>query len=124
MGRYYDGDIEGKFMFAIQTSDDADFFGVVGQPPEELHYYFEEDHLEDIKKGIDKCLEELGDWNGKLDKFFKENNGYNDKMLEDQIGLKQDKTKEVLVWYARLRLGKEILECVQEQQCCHFVAEC
>ncbi len=31
MGRYYNGDIEGKFMFAVQSSDDADFFGVQGQ---------------------------------------------------------------------------------------------
>jgi len=28
MGRYYNGDIEGKFWFAVQSSDDADFFGV------------------------------------------------------------------------------------------------
>jgi hypothetical protein len=27
MGRYYTGDIEGKFWFAIQSSDDASFFG-------------------------------------------------------------------------------------------------
>jgi len=30
MGRYYHGDIEGKFMFGIQSSNDADFFGVEG----------------------------------------------------------------------------------------------
>ena len=30
MGRYYSGDIEGKFWFAIQSSDDADYFGVEG----------------------------------------------------------------------------------------------
>ena len=28
MGRYYTGDIEGKFWFAVQSSDDADFFGL------------------------------------------------------------------------------------------------
>ena len=27
MGRYYHGDIEGKFWFAVQSSQDADFFG-------------------------------------------------------------------------------------------------
>ena len=27
MGRYYDGDIEGKFWFAVQSSDDGEFFG-------------------------------------------------------------------------------------------------
>ena len=27
MGRYYDGDIEGKFWFGIQSSADGEFFG-------------------------------------------------------------------------------------------------
>ena len=31
MGRYYNGDIEGKFWFAVQSSDDADFFGQQGE---------------------------------------------------------------------------------------------
>ena len=30
MGRYYSGDIEGKFWFGIQESNDADNFGVEG----------------------------------------------------------------------------------------------
>ena len=37
MGRYYRGDIEGKFMLGIQNSNDADFFGIKGQV-EELVY--------------------------------------------------------------------------------------
>ena len=52
MGRYYNGDIEGKFWFAIQSSTDADFFGVVGSEPSYLDYYFSEDNLKDIEKGI------------------------------------------------------------------------
>jgi hypothetical protein len=27
MGRYYQGDIEGKFWFGCQSSDDGEFFG-------------------------------------------------------------------------------------------------
>ena len=42
MGRYYSGDIEGKFWFAVQDSDDADFFGCEGRPPSVLEYDFEE----------------------------------------------------------------------------------
>ena len=30
MGRYYDGDINGKFMFAVQSSSAADRFGSEG----------------------------------------------------------------------------------------------
>ena len=28
MGRYYHGDIEGKFWFAVQSSDDGEYFGM------------------------------------------------------------------------------------------------
>ena len=31
MGRYYHGDIDGKFWVAVQSSTDADFFGVEGE---------------------------------------------------------------------------------------------
>ena len=44
MGRYYHGTIEGKFMFGIQSSTDADFFGVEGIVPETVNYYFDEDN--------------------------------------------------------------------------------
>jgi len=56
MGRYYDGDISGKFWFGVQSSDAADRFGVKGQIDKELAedfgeecaplcYYFKEEHL-------------------------------------------------------------------------------
>ena len=40
MGRYYEGDIEGKFWFAVQESNDADFFGVTGEQPNYLTYFY------------------------------------------------------------------------------------
>ena len=42
MGRYYSGDIEGKFMFSVQSSDDADFFGSEGHTSY-LNYHFDKD---------------------------------------------------------------------------------
>ena len=36
MGRYYYGDIQGKFWFGVQSSDDASYFGV---EPEYLHEF-------------------------------------------------------------------------------------
>ena len=101
MGRYYNGDIEGKFWFAVQSSSDADFFGSEGYN-QYLNYYFDKDHMTSIDKGIKTCLAKLGSWNEKLDKFFKENNGYNDESLEKQIGLKKEKCKGVLEWYAKV----------------------
>ena len=125
MGRYYNGDIEGKFWFGVQSSDDGDFFGSKGEEPNTfLNYHFTKDeHLKDIKKGIKECEKELGTWKEKLDKFFKDNNGYNAKMIEDQLELKEEKSKELLEWYARLELGNQILECVMKQGECSFEAE-
>ena len=122
MGRYQNGDSEGKFRFAGQSSDDADFFGVQGQEAD-LHYYFDKDNMTTIDKGIKTCTDTLGSWNEKLDKFFKENNGYNDEMLEKQIGLIQNKSKEVLIWYATLQIGRQIKKCVEEKEQCSCQAQ-
>jgi|TARA_R100000093_G_scaffold66529_2_gene37752 hypothetical protein len=122
MGRYYNGDIEGKFWFGIQSSDDADFFGFTGQPPtNELCYEFEEEHIPIVEAGIRTCNERLGDYKQKLDTFFKENNAYDvSKALE--LSVKESRQK--LKWYARLRLGKQILDCLKDQKYCYFTAEC
>ena len=123
MGRYYEGDISGKFMFAVQSSDDADFFGSEGHSSY-LNYHFDkDDHMTSIDKGIRGCKIELGSWKKKLDTFFKKNSGWNDKMLEDQINLSPEKSKEILGWYARLELGEQIKKCVEENGDCNFEAE-
>jgi len=122
MGRYYTGDIEGKFWFAVQDSSDADFFGSEGECSH-LNYYFNEDDLANIVKGIEVCKKELGDWKQKLDDFFKKNNGYNEKMLTEQIGLKEEDQLPLLKWYARLELGEQIHECVVKNGSCGFEAE-
>ena len=42
MGRYYDGDIEGKFWFGVQSSDDAEFFGAKEREPMFVEYGVED----------------------------------------------------------------------------------
>lgn len=125
MGRYYNGDIEGKFWFGVQSSADADFFGASGTKPNQyLNYHFDkEDHLKSIKKGIKECEKKLGTWKEKLDKFFKDNEFYNDEILKDKLGLKKEKSKEFLEWYARLELGEQILDCVLKKGECSFESE-
>lgn len=118
MGRYYSGDIEGKFWFGVQSSDDADFFGVTGDTPNYLEYYYSNYDIPEVKKGIKECLKELGDNKDKLDKFFEANNGYNNDML-----LKEGLDPNLLEWYARLDLGEKILECLVEKGECVFQAE-
>jgi hypothetical protein len=118
MGRYYSGDIEGKFWFALQDSDAADRFGVEGDQPNYITYYFDEDNLEDVEAEIKNIEETLGDKIATLDKFFEENNGYNDEMIE-KIGI----TKDELRNYADLDLGKQIRDCIVKTGSCSFEAE-
>ena len=55
MGRYYNGDIEGKFWFAVQSSDDASFFGGNAYEPNYINYEFDEDDIESLELGLQKC---------------------------------------------------------------------
>jgi len=119
MGRYYSGDIDGKFWFAVQSSDAADRFGVTGEQPNTLSYYFDEDNLEDVETEIKKIEDSLGDKLKILDDFFAKVNGYNDKQLEE-IGI----SKQDLSDYADLGLGKQIRDCIKENGSCGFEAEC
>ena len=131
MGRYYTGDIDGKFWFAVQSSDDADNFGVYGEEDTDdegngsgyLNYHFDEDNLPDIQAGIDACLEFLGENKEKFDTFFNKHDSYNDQMIVDELGIPKEEVRELLENYARLGLGREILECVKANGACAFQAE-
>lgn len=59
MGRYYYGDIEGKFMFAVQPSDAGERFGAYECPtePEYIDYAVcRESSYEDISKELESIL--------------------------------------------------------------------
>lgn len=128
MGRYYNGDIEGKFWFGVQSSTDADFFGVNGSPSY-IEYYFDLENQEEVKIGIEKCESSLGKNLKRLNEFFDSNGGYNDQMLIEywkekfEVELDKDSISEMLRWYARYQLGKEIFDCIEETGQCAFSAE-
>jgi hypothetical protein len=119
MGRYYNGDINGKFWFAVQSSNAADRFGVTGEQPSTLSYYFSEDDLEGVEDEIENIEESLGDKLQLIEKFFEKHNGYNDEMLAE-AGI----TQEELSDYADLGLGKKIRDSIKENGQCSFEAEC
>lgn len=98
MGRYYSGDIEGKFGFGCQSSDAADQFGSHGQEPSELHYYF---------SGLSYELDKDGDGSfcvPKLQKLIDIVNMFisikNDQTAEEYVAktnnIKDPKSKEAL----------------------------
>jgi hypothetical protein len=127
MGRYYHGDIEGKFWVAVQSSGDADFFGVEGHS-NYLDYYFDEDNLDTINSGIKECEDKLGNCKKILDEFFEGISMYNDEDIKKyfkekhKINLKGN-IRNLLGWYARLGLGQKIKKCVEEKGSCQFQAE-
>lgn len=118
MGRYYSGDIEGKFWFAVQSSIAADRFGVSHNEPSYVEYNYEEDDLPRVEEEIKVIEDELGDKLQVIEKFFENNNGYNDEMLEE-AGI----TKQELKEYADLVLGVKIRDCIKENGSCSFEAE-
>jgi hypothetical protein len=117
MGRYYNGDIEGKFWFGLQSSIAADRFGVEGNQPNYVEYYFEEEDLPTVEaeiKSIEDSIDEkkiesylYGD-KGKYKTETLEENGITDSQLSD---------------YADLLLGRKIRDCVKETGQCNFDAE-
>ncbi len=123
MGRYFTGDINGKFYFAIQPSNAADRFGVTGHQPEQLEYYFEEENLEEVEEEIKDIEESLGEWKQKIFDFFESTNGYNDEIVE-KYGLAPKEFNKHLNDYADLELGIKIRDCIKEQGSCQFEAEC
>jgi len=128
MGRYYSGDIEGKFWFAVQSSDDASFFGgsdeeIIDEESGELEYFFQTGDLEEIDHGIEECLNQLGDRKGQLDAFFARLDGYNNTMVSESLGIELIEVRPLLEWYARLELGVKIRDCVKEKGQCSFNAE-
>jgi hypothetical protein len=77
-----------------------------------------------VVKGLAECRKQLGKKRILLDKFFKDNNGYNDTMLvEAGIGENITEVKNLLEWYARLHLGQKIYKCLKKTGSCSFEVE-
>ena len=61
MGRYYDTSTgrNGKFMFAVQNSDDPEYMGM-GEDPTYIHYYASDQDKDKITKRLDEQYDILG----------------------------------------------------------------
>ncbi len=123
MGRYYSGDIEGKFRFGVQDSHDALFFGGQEFVPATVDYYFTKDDLPKIEEGISKCVKKLGTRKDELEGFFAEHLSYSTEEIMDAIGVSRNRVDTLLEWYARHGLGVQIRDKVKEAGECRFSAD-
>ena len=114
MGRYYEGMIDGKFMFGVQSSTAADRFGSTYVQPNYVDYYFNEEHLPIIKKELESMEESFK----KVEEFFKDRDSWSTQDEED-AGL----SKQEMSDYADYRLGVQIRDCILENGYCEFEAE-
>ena len=106
MGRYYNGDIEGKFLFAVQPSNAGERFGAVEEDWPYIPYIVYRGSYSEIQKELDYIVS-TGSVK-KVDDFFEEltkkgKSGYNDSDLEEAGILKDDMSN-----WADHRLGKQI----------------
>lgn len=127
MGRYYSGDIDGKFAFVIQNSDAADRFGVTGHPPNYLEYNYNEDDLEELQKELKNIEDAFGGHKPALKIYFDLYKTEVDAPLTFSSYLKEaglpELTESQLSEYYDYVLGRKILDCIQETGSCSFDAE-
>jgi len=140
MGRHYDGDISGKFWFAVQSSDDGEYFGALDITEENTDSDYHEgfvdyviyfSDIDKVKAGIDLCKRQLRGNYVILNEFFLSNNGYNDEMIIEHyqktkgIHINEGFLREQLTIFARLDFGTQILLYFNENpgEDCHFTAE-
>lgn len=119
MGRYYSGDIEGKFWFAVQSSTvGEDRFGCVEYNPDVVEYYADEEMLPTINEELKSIEDKMGDQLAKYDELFNNVSSYNNQTLEE-AGL----DVALLGEYADYKFGVKLRNCILEQGSCHFTAE-
>ena len=130
MGRNYWGDIEGKFLFGIQSSDDPSCFKEPCSIEEDedgeetsLVYSFDEADVELIEEVIDEIVNELGDSKEKLDKFLDLRDSSGDDLISKETGILASDIKPILTLYARMKLGNQILDCIKKNGQCIFECE-
>lgn len=78
MGRYYSGDIEGKFMFAVQPSNAGERFEAFDIEPQYVEYCVNRESYEHIKKTL-KEIQKTGAVK-RVKNMFDNENGYNDEI--------------------------------------------
>ena len=122
MGRYYEGDIEGKFWFGVQSSDDGEFFGAQEQESSLIDYVVPNDDLDIVKEGIEVCKKKLRVCNA-LTLYTENSCSFGASINWDY--LTNTEQRYYAGWMARLEMGIKILIFFNEspEDSCYFTAE-
>lgn len=121
MGRYYYGDINGKFWFGIQESDDASHFGgKETKYKEKARYTFRKKDLSEVQRVIGEIQKDLGVYYEKLEDFFEEKGYYSPDELQKHMDVDEKKLRKIMELYARVNLGLKIEECIGTIGKCSF----
>ena len=132
MGRYYEGDIYGKFAFGYQGSNAADRFGVVGVP-DTLNYYFDISDLEVLETELHNIEDSFKDHKLALITYYDLFNlDHDHQTLDDdtldfhqyisKAGLSPLNSEEISE-YNDYHLGRKILKSIKDHGSCSFTAE-
>jgi len=103
MGRYYNGDVQGKFWFAIQGSDAPERFGAFERDREYIDYIIDRESLPEIIEEI-KSIES----NPKVQLLMKLCDEADTISITDAWKKENDISTEDLAEYADLTLGRKI----------------
>ena len=102
MGRYYNGDVEGKFWFAIQGSDAPERFGAY-ENQGHINYCIDREFLPEIMEEIKKI-----ESNPKVQLLMKLWDKGGAISITDEWQKENDVSTEDLAEYADLTLGRKI----------------
>jgi len=102
MGRYYNGDIDGKFMFAVQPSNAGERFFARETEPEYIEYEISRDDYSKIIEELEK-IKSSGSVDRVQDMFDKTDYGWNDT-IQKENGVSDEDIRE----YADYQLGMKV----------------
>ena len=124
MGRYYSGDIEGKFVFAKQSSSAADRFGVAGHTPGYLEYYYDESNLPGLLSELKEIENSFGEHKMAI-KAYHDLHGVDSHDLREYMTTAElpEMPKERWDEYYDYLIGIKILDCIERTGECNFQAE-
>jgi len=103
MGRYYNGDVEGKFWFAVQGSDAPERFGAIETERGYIDYSIDRESLPEIIEEIKKI-----ESNPKVQLLMKLCDKADTISITDAWQKENDVSREDLAEYADLTLGRKI----------------